>query len=408
MSRRLLSPLAWVHAALGTVGWLPPSVAGLLVAALVPRPVRPAVFLATTVALIVAVGLDRTSRHVGVRLANALLGTELPAPTRLGGLAARGRSAAWLLLHLVAGGLLATVTVGALIAGLGVLAVWADGGGTFTYLGLDLAVSGGAGGLWAVPVGLAHLALVVAAGIGYRGLLRRVAPVLLGPGAAERMAAMAEHADRLAHRNRLARELHDSIGHTLTAATIQAAVASNLVDSDPVAARRAMDSIEEASRTALEDLDHVLGVLRDGDRPVREPERTLADLPALVARVHHAGTVVDVTVDEATAGVPATVSREAYRIVQEGLTNAMRHPGPVAVRVGLGPDRLEIDVTNPMPAEAPEPDRPGGRGLAGIAERVHVLRGEVTAGPIDGETGRCWRLAAWLPTGHVPAGRDDR
>ena len=99
---------------------------------------------------------------------------------------------------------------------------------------------------------------------GYAALLRRAAPLLLGPSAAERMAAVERHADRLAHRNRLARELHDSIGHTLTAATIQAAVASNLVDSDPQRARRAMDSIEQASRTALEDLDHVSAPERTG------------------------------------------------------------------------------------------------------------------------------------------------
>jgi signal transduction histidine kinase len=98
------------------------------------------------------------------------------------------------------------------------------------------------------------------------------------------------------------------------------------------------------------------------------------------------------------------VSREAYRIVQEGLTNAMRQPGPVTVRISAGPHRLEVELTNPIAPEARVDvlGRRGGRGLAGIAERVHVLRGEVTAGPVTGDTGRYWRLAAWLPLRSTP------
>ncbi len=99
-------------------------------------------------------------------------------------------------------------------------------------------------------------------------LFRFAAPFFLDQTAADRLATLARTADDLAHRNRLARELHDSIGHTLTASTIQAAAAGRLLDTDPDSARRAMSSIEETSRTALEDLDHVLGVLRDnGGRP---------------------------------------------------------------------------------------------------------------------------------------------
>ncbi|GAA4217227.1 sensor histidine kinase [Actinocatenispora rupis] len=403
MFRRLASPQGWIHAAIGAAVWWPAGGFGLVAACFVGRTaVRPATFVVATVLVLAAVGFSGTTRRISVALANALLGTDLPAATKRGGWSARARSSGWLLVHAVGGGILATIAVYATIAGVLIPLLWISGGGhdVFDYFGLHISVQGGIAGIWTVPVGLAHVALVLAAGAGYVTLLRRRAPALLGPGAAERMAAVAEHADRLAHRNRLARELHDSIGHTLTASTIQAAVASNLIDSDPAAARRAMDGIEEASRTALEDLDHVLGVLRDGAAPTREPHRTLADVPALAARVRHAGTPVDVTMTGETAAVPATVSREAYRIVQEGVTNAMRHPGPVTVLVDAGPDRLEITVTNPLPAEATTSDRPGGRGLAGIAERVHVLRGEVTAGPVD--DGRYWRLAAWLPVRSAP------
>ncbi|MBP2706242.1 hypothetical protein JOL79_20745 [Microbispora sp. RL4-1S] len=205
---------------------------------------------------------------------------------------------------------------------------------------------------------------------------------------------------RAAHcRTRRIREtLHDSIGHTLTATTIQAALAGDLVASDPDQARRAMDSIEETSRTALEDLDHMLGVLREGTPP-REPHYTLADLEALLDRIRHAGVSVDARVTGDRGRVPAPVSREAYRIVQEGLTNAMRHPGPITVRIDVGPHRLDIELTNPIGTEgsrnATSPR--GGRGLAGITERVHVLRGEVTAGPVTESADRHWRLAAWLP-----------
>ena len=124
-------------------------------------------------------------------------------------------------------------------------------------------------------------------------LLRWLAPRLLGPSTAERLALAEERELQLAERNRVAHELHDSIGHTLTAATIQAAVAGEVLASDPAAARAAMRSIEESTRAALEDLDYVLGVLRE-ERPGAVPSRTLSDLPALIDRLRHAGAVVEV------------------------------------------------------------------------------------------------------------------
>ncbi len=116
-----------------------------------------------------------------------------------------------------------------------------------------------------------------------------LAPRLLGPSTAERLALAEERELQLAERNRVAHELHDSIGHTLTAATIQAAVAGEVLASDPAAARAAMRSIEESTRAALEDLDYVLGVLREERPGGAVPSRTLSDLPALIDRLRHAG-----------------------------------------------------------------------------------------------------------------------
>jgi signal transduction histidine kinase len=399
--------LAWIHAILGAALWLPPAVGGLVAAAPVPAPAHAGVFVGTTILLVLVSGLSGISRAAGIRLGNALLHAEIPAAPAAPGWPTRLRSAGWLLLHAGSGAVLLAVGFQALLVAAALPIVWLRGGGSdATFYGLSPTIDGGWPGCWTLFASLGLVALVVAAGLGYAALLRRAAPHLLGPSTAERLAAVQQHADQLAHRNRLARELHDSIGHTLTATTIQAAVASTLVDSDPQRARHAMGSIEQASRTALEDLDHVLGVLREGTEgtPSRQPQYTLADLDALLGRVRDAGTPVDAVVTGDADRVPAPVSREAYRIVQEGLTNAMRHPGPVTVRISVGPRRLDIELTNPIPADRPvdAAGRRGGRGLAGIAERVHVLRGEVTAGPVTDGADRSWRLTAWLPLRSTP------
>lgn len=234
------------------------------------------------------------------------------------------------------------------------------------------------------------------------GTLRWLAPRLLGPSSAERLALAAERELLMAERNRLAHELHDSIGHTLTAATIQAAVAGEVLSADPVAARAALRSIEESTRAALEDLDYVLGVLREEESGTA-PTRTLADLPELLDRLRHAGAVVEPELTGGLAQVQGTLSRAAYRILQEGLTNALRHGagGPIEVRVAAAPDGLELGVVNrtgPRTSTStgggPGAFPTSGHGLPGLAERVRLLHGEIEAGP-DGP--QHWRLAVRLP-----------
>jgi signal transduction histidine kinase len=256
-------------------------------------------------------------------------------------------------------------------------------------------LAGGPAAAWLVPFGLVLLVALVLAVAGVGALLARWAPAFLGPSPAERLALLERQAGQLAERNRLARELHDSVGHALTVATLQAGAARRLLDSDPAFAREALASVEDAGRAALEDLDHVLGLLRDGDTAATTPQPTLADLDRLLAETRAAGVEVRAEVSGDLGRVPAVVSREAYRILQEGLTNALRHAGrvPVTLRLAATADDLELELANPLGPAGRRPPGGGGRGLRGIGERVAILGGRLTAGP-DG-TG--WRVAVDLP-----------
>ncbi|ANH93507.1 two-component sensor histidine kinase [Streptomyces sp. SAT1] len=367
--------------------------------------------------LIGAAGLARTTRRVLIACARRVLRVPLPDPAAVrrpaaapdGGSAPaapapapaaasgadRWRTPLWLLLHVALGWAGALVGGVLIVAGLILPGNWLGAEGGLVLFGRSVRVTGGWGS-WVAALGCLLLAATVCAVV--TGTLRRAAPRLLGPSAAERLALAAERELRLAERNRLAQELHDSIGHTLTATTIQAAVAGEVLGADPAAARAALRSIEESARAALEDLDYVLGVLREQEAGTA-PVRTLADLPELLDRLRHAGAVVEPELSGALTQVRGTLSRAAYRIVQEGLTNALRHGagGPVAVRVAAGADVLELDVVNRTGSGA----GPGagafpasGRGLSGLAERVRLLHGEFRAGP---EGPDHWRLAVRLP-----------
>ncbi|WP_435970422.1 sensor histidine kinase [Streptomyces sp. Qhu_M48] len=368
--------------------------------------------------LIGLVGLARTTRRVLVVSARRLLRVSLPEPVAVRAPSAgptgagtapappsradRWRTPLWLLLHVTLGWTGALASGVLLFAGLTLPGGWLEAELGLNLFGRSVRVDGGWQS-WAVALGCLLLAAAVCALV--TKALRWSAPRLLGPSAAERLALAAERELRLAERNRLAHELHDSIGHTLTTTTIQAAVAGEVLSADPVAARAALRSIEESARAALEDLDYVLGVLRERDAETA-PARTLADLPELLDRLRHTGAVVEPELSGDLAQVQGTLSRAAYRILQEGLTNAMRHGsgGPVEVRVAATPDALELGVVNETATGAGAAAGPGsgrrgafptsGHGLPGLAERVRLLHGEFDAGP-DGP--RRWRLAVRLP-----------
>ncbi|GAB3679230.1 histidine kinase [Actinocorallia lasiicapitis] len=246
---------------------------------------------------------------------------------------------------------------------------------------------------WLIPVtgilaAVALLALLVLLG----RIAAKLAPYALGPSAQELLAAAERRADALAERNRLARELHDSVGHALSIVTVQASAAARVLDRDPDFAKTALSAIEESARAALEDLDHVLGLLREEDKSGRTPQRTLKDLDDLLGNT---GLEISFDCEGDLERVPAAVSREAYRIVQEGLTNVAKHAGhvPVRLRLEARAEELELDLTNPRGDLVQAGQDLGGRGLGGLRERVRVLRGTMSAGPQDD----LWRVSVTIP-----------
>ncbi|MGX1563131.1 sensor histidine kinase [Streptomyces sp. NPDC055506] len=221
-------------------------------------------------------------------------------------------------------------------------------------------------------------------------LITALARRLLGPSPAERMEALEERTEQLLERTRIARELHDSIGHALTVAVVQAGAARAAGDAEFT--DRALVAIEETGRAALEDLERVLGVLRESEKPVSS-RPTLVDADRLLESARASGAKVDAEVTGPVDTVPGPVSREGYRILQEALTNVLRHAGavPVEVRVRACDDTLVLAIRNPMPEPIPGLGR--GSGLRGIRERAALLGGRARTGPDQGD----WQVHVELP-----------
>ncbi|MER7767850.1 histidine kinase [Kitasatospora sp. NPDC096140] len=384
-----------LFAVLGAVAGLPLALVAAVPAAGMqadPYALPEVLSLALWVVLIGVVGLAGVTRRALVRAARRLLGVALPDPVK-GAAGERWRTPAFLVLHVMSGWAVLFGGGVLLTMGLFLPTGYAKGDARFSLFGWSKELTGG----WGRLVSVVCLVLLVVLFVAVSGALRWLAPRLLGPSPAERLAMAAERERALAERNRLAHELHDSIGHTLTAATIQAAVAGEVLAADPAAARAAMRSIEESARAALEDLDYVLGVLREEAAGVA-PTRTLADLPELLDRLRHAGAVVETVVLGDPEQVHGTLSRAAYRILQEGLTNALRHGagGPIELRVVVAADGLELGVVNGVKA-GPSGFPTSGHGLPGLAERVRLLHGEFEAGLQGARGEQHWRLAVRLP-----------
>ncbi|MFJ8665192.1 sensor histidine kinase [Streptomyces sp. NPDC093600] len=228
---------------------------------------------------------------------------------------------------------------------------------------------------------------------------------------AEQTALLAEM-DRtqavVAERARMARELHDMVANHLSAIAIHSTAALSL--DDPGTTRQALTVIRENSVEGLAEMRRLIGLLREssGDaEPAAAP--TLDGLEALLSQARTNGTssgldlVLDDSREDGGGRLPAPVELAAYRIVQESLTNALKHAAPGEVRVTLDgrPDgSLTVCVTSPL-AGQPAPRAPGaGAGLVGMRERVALLGGEFEAGPVpDGEGGKLWRVRAVLPVG---------
>jgi signal transduction histidine kinase len=201
-------------------------------------------------------------------------------------------------------------------------------------------------------------------------------------------------------RARIAREMHDVLAHRISLVSLHAGALEFRSDAPPDEVARAAGVIRQSAHEALEDLRQVIGVLRerpDGAEP-DPPQPTLADLPGLLEESRRAGMHVasDCRVDD-LGEVPDVVGRSAYRIVQEGLTNARKHAQGAAVGVrvrGSAGDGLTVEVVNPLPAGRGAGIPGAGAGIVGLSERASLAGGRLEYGPTDaGE----FRLSASLP-----------
>lgn len=207
----------------------------------------------------------------------------------------------------------------------------------------------------------------------------------------ERAEAAAE-----AERQRIARELHDIVAHSLGVLVFQAGVGEQLIDRDPGQAREAFRAIRAAGLEAVGEMGTILGLIRGDGVAGREPQPRAADIETLARKARDTGVAVELDVRGDPPPLSAAVELSLYRIAQEGLTNAMRHAPSAPVRIGISyreQDVLVEVVNEAGPGTGPGP-RGSGRGLVGLRERVGIFGGQLDAGPRP-EGG--WRLAATLP-----------
>jgi len=207
-------------------------------------------------------------------------------------------------------------------------------------------------------------------------------------------------------RLRIARELHDVVAHSMSVIAVQSAVGNHVMDAQPEEARHALAAIEATSRSALTEMRRLLGVLRQDGEPAGSlvPAPGLADLAPLAAQVQKAGLSVWIHVEGERGQVPPGVDLSAYRIVQEALTNVIKHAGSstASVTVCYGPGSVMLEITDDGPGTPRAATRPAtpstGHGIIGMRERVAVFGGEFAAGPrADGG----FRVFARLPIPEV-------
>jgi signal transduction histidine kinase len=187
-------------------------------------------------------------------------------------------------------------------------------------------------------------------------------------------------------RQRIARELHDVVAHGVVLMVLQAQGARRILDHDTDRAREALDAIEETGQTALAEIRRSLGILRDEHaRAELAPQRGLDDLGALVDEMREAGLMVDLRVEGERRELRDGIDRSAYRIVQEALTNTIKHAGlvPTRVTVRYEPDELVLEVADEGGGATAE-DGGAGQGLAGMRERARLHGGELDARPVAG------------------------
>jgi signal transduction histidine kinase len=322
--------------------------------------------------------------------AGQLLDADIPEPRQKATAADVARGALFFVSHLLSGGVLVFAIAFLVPIAVTVIEEAAAGEVDGADSILSLLASLDEGSVLVLTVLTAVIAVAFSVAAGY--LMPWLAVQLLGPSPADQRSAAAEELAKLARRNELARELHDSIGHALTVTTVQAAAARRLLTSDPDRASLALTEIERAGRAAVADLDYALGVLRAGDgNGETAPTRSLAEVEQLVAETRAAGVDLSFTSAGDLASLPASLSKEAYRITQEALTNAIRHSSEASASLLIWRDaeNLHLRITNP----ADRARNRRGHGVKGIRERVALLGGTCSIGSRDGH----WVVEASLP-----------
>ncbi len=190
-------------------------------------------------------------------------------------------------------------------------------------------------------------------------------------------------------RTRIARELHDAVGHTLNLIVVQAGAARRVRSANPDTAYETLQSIENTGRQALSDMDRMLGILRDRPEDPTSPEfgsrPGLARLEDLIGEARGAGLDVTLRIDGNKRSLPASADLTAYRVIQESITNVIKHApsSDTTVSVDYGSANLKIEVRN-GPGRGQVTSSQGGRGLAGMQERVALFDGTMSAGPSNG------------------------
>ena len=235
-----------------------------------------------------------------------------------------------------------------------------------------------------IPARFAPLLLIAPAWLAGSAMRRRGHSAEASAARADRLEREQEASLR-AERARIARELHDLVTHSVSVMVLQTGAARQIMSKDEPRSRELLESVEASGRSALEELRRLLGLLSDGDGAAPlSPQPGVTEIPTLVEQVRQAGVDIELCVEGQPRNVPGGVSVTAYRIVQEALTNVLKHAGgaPTRVIVRWADSVLELEVIDDGPRQdADDGNAKSGRGIAGMRERAAMYGGTLDARP---------------------------